>query len=61
MTVISGRYDGGRTVPSDIIIICNRQNDFCVKMGSGESHFDVSLIQLIVGWGVGWGLRIGGV
>ena len=40
-----------------LIIICNHQNDFCVMMGSGESHFDVSLIQLIMGWR----LRIGGV
>ena len=23
---------------------CNHQNDSCVKMGSGESHFNVSLI-----------------
>ena len=23
---------------------CHHQNDFCVKMGSDESHFNVSLI-----------------
>ena len=23
---------------------CHHQNDFCIKMGSGESHFTVSLI-----------------
>ena len=23
---------------------CHHQNDFCIKMGSDESHFDVSLI-----------------
>ena len=23
---------------------CHHQNDSCIKMGSGESHFDVSLI-----------------
>ena len=23
---------------------CNHQNDSCIKMGSGESHFNVSLI-----------------
>jgi len=22
---------------------CHHQNDFCIKMGSDESHFDVSL------------------
>ena len=22
---------------------CHHQNDFCIKMGSGESHFNVSL------------------
>ena len=23
---------------------CHHQNDFCIKVGSDESHFDVSLI-----------------
>ena len=23
---------------------CHRQNDFCIKMGSGVSHFTVSLV-----------------
>ena len=23
---------------------CHQQNDFCIKMGSDESHFNVSLI-----------------
>ena len=23
---------------------CHHQNDFCIKMGSDESHFNVSLI-----------------
>ena len=23
---------------------CHHQNDFCIKMGSNESHFNVSLI-----------------
>ena len=25
-------------------IHCHRQNDFCIKVGSDESHFNVSLI-----------------
>ena len=26
------------------ILDCHHQNDFCIKMGSDESHFNVSLI-----------------
>ena len=26
------------------ILHCHHQNDFCIKMGSNESHFNVSLI-----------------
>ena len=25
-------------------LLCHHQNDFCIKMGSDESHFNVSLI-----------------
>ena len=25
-------------------LLCHHQNDFCIKMGSDESHFKVSLI-----------------
>jgi len=25
-------------------LYCHHQNDFCIKVGSDESHFDVSLI-----------------
>ena len=27
-----------------IIIYCHHQNDYCIKMGSDESHFNASLI-----------------
>ena len=27
-----------------ISLHCRHQNDFCIKMGSDESHFNVSLI-----------------
>ena len=27
-----------------IAIHCHHQNDFCIKVGSNESHFNVSLI-----------------
>ena len=28
----------------DVSLHCHHQNDFCIKMGSDESHFNVSLI-----------------
>ena len=28
----------------DLSLHCHHQNDSCIKMGSDESHFDVSLI-----------------
>ena len=35
-----------KRVKSEIIYLslsgCHHQNDFCIKMGSGESHFNVS-------------------
>ena len=27
-----------------LLLHCHHQNDSCIKMGSGESHFNVSLI-----------------
>ena len=27
-----------------LLLHCHHQNDFCTKMGSGESHFSVSVI-----------------
>ena len=32
--------EGGRLYPS---LHCHHQNDSCIKMGSDESHFDVSV------------------
>ena len=48
--VYSGRGEGGgegvcRWGESEIIYLslhCHHQNDFCIKMGSDESHFNVS-------------------
>ena len=34
---------GGEEIIS-ILLHCHHQNDFCIKMGSDESHFNVSLI-----------------
>ena len=37
----------GRAGKREIIYLslhCHHQNDFCIKMGSDESHFNVSLI-----------------
>ena len=31
-----------------LLLHCHHQNDSCIKMGSDESHFNVSLIQVIV-------------
>ena len=45
-----GRGEGGKGIGGgggEIIYIslhCHHQNDFCTKMGSDESHFNVSLI-----------------
>ena len=43
-----GRGEGGMEVGKREIIYlslhCHRQIDFCIKMGSDESHFNVSLI-----------------
>ena len=49
----SGREEGGegegvwRWGKREIVYLslhCHHQNDFCIKMGSDESHFNVSLI-----------------
>ena len=40
-------YGGGGGGEREVIYLslhCHHQNDFCIKMGSDESHFDVSLI-----------------
>ena len=33
----------GEYIP--IMLRCHHQNDFCIKMGSDKSHFNVSLIE----------------
>ena len=44
--VKGGRGDVGERVREIIYLSlhCHHQNDFCIKMGSDESHFNVSLI-----------------
>ena len=37
------REEGGH-IPIIATICCHHQNDSCIKMGSDESHFNVSLI-----------------
>ena len=40
-----GRWYGGVERGREIIyqsLHCHHQNDFCIKMGSDESHFNVS-------------------
>ena len=40
-----GGAEGVRSVGGEIIyqsLHCHHQNDFCIKMGSDESHFNVS-------------------
>ena len=34
----------GRKGDYILTLHCHHQNDFCIKVGSGESHFNVSLI-----------------
>ena len=36
-------YGGGGGEIIYISLHCHHPNDFCIKMGSGESHFDVSV------------------
>ena len=38
-----------------IALHCHHQNDFCIKMGSGESHFNISSIACVCVWGGGGG------
>ena len=40
-TDITGDGGGGGAY---LTLHCHHQNDFCIKMGSDESHFNVSLI-----------------
>ena len=35
---------GGKRVIIHLSLHCHHQNDSCIKMGSDESHFNVSLI-----------------
>ena len=35
---------GGKREIIYLSLHCHHQNDFCIKMGSDESHFNVSLI-----------------
>ena len=35
---------GGKREIIYLLLHCHHQNDFCIKMGSDESHFTVSLI-----------------
>ena len=39
-----GRGYGGGKEGDCLSLHCHHQNDSCIKMGSGESHFHVSLI-----------------
>ena len=35
---------GGGGEYIDLLLHCHHQNDFCIRVGSDESHFNVSLI-----------------
>ena len=42
-----GVYGGvgeGKIIYIYLSLHCHHQNDFCIKVGSNDSHFDVSLI-----------------
>ena len=39
-----GVWMWGKREIIDLSLYCHQQNDFCIKMGSDESHFNVSLI-----------------
>ena len=39
-----GYRGGGRGRLLYLSLLCHHQNDSCIKMGSDESHFNVSLI-----------------
>ena len=38
--------EGGKRESIHLLLHCNHQNDSCIKMGSNESHFNVSLIVM---------------
>ena len=40
-----GRGEGGNGDIIHLSLHCHHQNDSCIKMGSDESHFNVSLIM----------------
>ena len=42
--VCKGRGGGEREIIY-LLLHCHHQNDSCIKMGSEESHFNVSLIE----------------
>ena len=37
------RYGGGEREIIYLLLHCHHQNDSCIKMGSDESHFNVSV------------------
>ena len=39
---VMGGGEGGGTEIVYLSLHCHNQNDFCIKMGSDESHFNVS-------------------
>ena len=39
-----GGYGGGGEVGIYLLLHCHHQNDSCIKNGSDDSHFNVSLI-----------------
>ena len=41
---MDGRKVGAKRVIIYLSLHCHHQNDSCIQMGSGESHFNVSLI-----------------
>ena len=47
-----GYGGGGKREIIYLSLHCHHQNDFCIKMGSDESHFNVSLIvrDKVTGW-----------
>ena len=38
-----GQGEGGKGIIY-LLLHCHHQNDFCIKVGSDESHFNVSLV-----------------
>ena len=42
-TAVRGYGGGGEREVIYLSLHCHHQNDFCIKIGSGESHFNVSV------------------